>query len=242
MATISNEQIDINQVQPTFSFTGFLVMLLAALTGAVAAIYVLPSWLPGLTASVTGPDLKVFWYLSRASAFTAYLLLWLSMVFGVGITNKLATRWPGLPPAIELHQYTSILGLVFVVFHGLILLGDQYINYRLVQILIPFATSSYKPLIVGLGQLGIYLWAILVTSFYIRKKLGPKTWRLIHFFSFLLFLFALVHGIISGTDSGTTWAQIMYWTTGGIFAILLTYRIIFARYKARVKRKKWPQQ
>jgi len=33
-----------------------------------------------------------------------------------------------------MHQYASMLGLSFALFHGLILLGDYYINYSLGQL------------------------------------------------------------------------------------------------------------
>ena len=154
MAKSYNTQIDIKQVQPAFSITGFVLMLLAGFTGAMVATYVLPTWLPR-THSIG------YWTGSQSILVPVprkciYCLL-ASMVinnFGVGITNKLAARWPGLPPAIELHQFSSILGLVFVIFHGLILLGDQYINFQFLQLLIPFSTSSFKPLTVGLRWTG----------------------------------------------------------------------------------------
>src|SRR5690242_2710946 len=45
-----------------------LEMLLAIAAGVFAAVVVLPSWLPGLSASLCGPEPKAYWYLSRSSA------------------------------------------------------------------------------------------------------------------------------------------------------------------------------
>ena len=42
-----------------------------------------------LLASFHGSAPKAYWYLSRASAFAAYGLLWSSMALGLAITNKL---------------------------------------------------------------------------------------------------------------------------------------------------------
>lgn len=238
MSTNHEQEIDITEIQPAFSAVDFLVITFAGLVGAFAALYVLPIWIPGLAASLTGPDPKFYWYLARGSAFTAYLLLWLSMILGVGITNKLAALWPGLPPTIDLHQYSSILGLVFAAFHGLILLGDQYINFKLVQILIPFSTGSYQPLQVGLGQLSYYLWIFIVISFYLRKKIGSKSWRFIHYFSFCVFAFSLLHGVTSGSDANTAWAQGIYWSTGLILLLLTIHRIIYSAAKTSKKGKK----
>src|SRR5690349_14593712 len=107
--------------------------------------------LAALSAALLGPQSA--WYLSRASAFVAYVLLWWSMVLGLSITNRLARVWPGGPTAGDLHEHASLLGLGFALLHALVLLADQYIGYTLPQILIPFA-SSYLPLWVGFGQIG----------------------------------------------------------------------------------------
>ena len=215
-----------NEYESSLSSQSVLVLFSAMGLGALAAVLVLPNWLPGLAGSLTGAAPKAFWYLSRATAFVALGLLWASMMLGVGITNKMARLWPGAPAAFALHEYLSLLGLGFAAFHGLILLGDQYSHFSLLQVLIPFATSSYFPLWVGLGQLGFYAWAILVASFYVRKRIGQKTWRVLHYVSFLAYLGAMVHGLTGGTDSGLGWVQGFYWLTGGSFLFLFTYRMV----------------
>jgi predicted ferric reductase len=153
-------------------------------------------------------------------------LLWASMMLGLGITNKMARLWPGAPAAFALHEYLSLLGLAFAAFDGLILLGDHYTKFSLLQLLVPFAAWNYYPFWVGLGQLGFYAWALLVASFYIRKHIGQRAWRLLHFVSFLAYLGALLHGLTSGTDSSLGWVQGFYWLTGGSFLFLFTYRIV----------------
>jgi predicted ferric reductase len=233
-----NQPIDINEVDASISLSTFLLVILAALTGAILAVKLLPIWIPGLSSTINNPDPKAFWFLSRGSAFAAYGLVWLSVVLGVGITNKLASLWPGLPPTIELHEYTSILGLAFGIFHGFILLGDHFIGFSLAQILLPFTTASYKPFLVGLGQTALYLWIILVVSFYVRKKIGSKTWRFLHFSSFLMFILALVHGFTTGTDSTNPLVKYFYFITTVTVVGLTIYRIIRAVTRSsQVKRK-----
>ncbi len=206
-----------------------LLLLLAVIIGAFAALVMLPTWLPALSASLLGPEPKAYWYLARASAFVAFVLLWLAMALGLLMTNKLARIWPGGPIAFDLHQHSSLLGLAFALFHALILMGDNYINYSLSQVLLPFASSSYKPFWVGLGQLSFYLLAIVGLSFYLRGQIGRNGWRLIHFLSFATYLLALMHGLGSGSDSGTTWAQAIYWISGGSLLFLTIYRVLVAR-------------
>ncbi len=207
-----------------------LVLLLAAIgLGAGAALLVLPTWVPGLGASLAGPEPRAFWYLSRASAFVALGLSWLSMVLGLLMTNKLARVWPGGPAAFELHEYASLLGLVFSLFHALVLLGDRYMELTLARLLLPFASSDYRPVWVGLGQVCLYLLALVAFSFQLRKEIGHRAWRLIHFASFAVFVLALVHGFSSGTDSGGPWARGFYLAAGGSVVFLSLYRLLTAR-------------
>jgi predicted ferric reductase len=118
--------------------------------------------------------------------------------------------------------------MAFALFHALVLLGDHYINFTLAQVLMPFATVGYRPFWVGVGQLGFYLWTIIVISFYIRPVIGQKTWRALHYASFALYLMGLFHGLFSGTDSTTGWAVNYYWISFGSLLFLLFVRIVGA--------------
>ena len=146
----------------------FFLILLAVITGLLAAILLLPAWLPNMAVSLGGESPKVYWYLSRATAFVSLTILWLSMALGLGITNKMARLWPGAPAAFAIHEYVSLLGMAFAIFHALVLLGDRYINFTVAQILIPFSTADYRPVWVGIGQIGFYVWLIVNLSFYVR--------------------------------------------------------------------------
>jgi predicted ferric reductase len=240
MRNLEQEHNELSELEPVMALKSVIILFLAIIMGTLMAAVLLPNWMPGLSASLLGPDPTVYWYLSRGTAFVSFGLLWLSMILGVMISNKLARLWPGGPVAFDLHQYASLLGLGFAIFHGLILLGDQYIGYSLTQILVPFASSSFMPFWVGLGQIGIYLWALVAFSFYIRRQIGTKSWRLIHFFSFVSFALAMIHGIVSGTDSGLLWATRMYWFAGSSLMFLIIFRIfvnprLFPKKVAEIK-------
>lgn len=228
-STISNE---FDNLPPAMALQTLALTLVAVVVGALAATVILPMWLPGLTTSLLGPAPKAYWYLSRVTALIAYILLWFSMSLGVLITNKLARLWPGGPVAFDLHQHASLLGLAFALFHALILMGDKYIAYDLQQVLTPFASANYRPIWVGLGQIGFYLLAVVALSFYVRSQIGNRTWRLIHFASFAVFGLALMHGLYSGTDSKLEAIKYLYWVTGGSLLFFTVYRIIVARFKS----------
>jgi predicted ferric reductase len=204
----------------------FLVVTLAMMIGLITAILLLPTWLPHMASSLIGESPKVYWYLSRATAFVSLTILWISMALGLGISNKMARLWPGAPAAFAIHEYVSLLGLAFALFHALVLLGDRYIHFTLAQLFIPFATVDYRPTWVGIGQIGFYVWLIVALSFYMRSRIGQKTWRVLHYLSFAMYIMGLVHGLFGGTDSTTPWAGWYYWISGGSLLFLLIYRIV----------------
>jgi predicted ferric reductase len=223
--------------RPADESEGVALTVIPAVVGALVGLGILVAVGLGLTGQAGGLaalgtallGAQSAWYLSRASAFVAYVLLWWSMVLGLSITNRLARVWPGGPAATDLHKHASLLGLGFGLLHALVLLADQYIGYTLPQILIPFASASYRPLWVGLGQIGLYLMALIMFSFYVRRWIGARAWRLIHYLSFAVFALALIHGLFSGTDGSTPWAIWMYVSTGVSVLAMTVYRIVVHR-------------
>ena len=131
-------QNDFNE--SSVNIQSFLLFLFASMMGLLIAVLLLPFVLPNMAYSLSGEGPKAYWYLSRATAFVSLSLLWLSMALGLGITNKMARLWPGMPATFAIHEYVSLLGLAFALFHALVLLGDRYINFTLLQIFVPFST------------------------------------------------------------------------------------------------------
>jgi predicted ferric reductase len=212
--------------ESSINILSFLSFLVALTLGLLAAVLVLPTWLPNIAFSLGTDSPKAYWYLSRGTAFISLTLLWISMMLGVGLSNKLARLWPGAAASFAIHEYVSLLGIAFAIFHAVVLLGDRYIHFTLMHLLVPFSTVDYRPLWVGTGQVGFYLWLIVAFTFYIRKLIGQQTWRLIHYASFLMYLLGLSHGLFGGTDSSLPWAQYYYWATGGSLLFLFFTRLV----------------
>jgi predicted ferric reductase len=210
-----------------------LVLFVASLTGGALVALAARAWVPPVADSIVGPVPRGFWYLSRASGVVAYGLVWYSMALGLLITNRLARFWPGGPAAYELHGHVSLLGLGFSVFHMLVLLGDPKINSNLVPLLVPFGGIAYRPLWIAVGQMGLYLMAVVAVSFYLRRWIGKRAWRAVHSASFLVFAL----GVFTGPDSNQTWAQAMYWFTGASLLCLTAYRVVVSRLRSSKTRK-----
>jgi predicted ferric reductase len=205
-----------------------IAVMLAFAGGALLAAVVLPAWLPGLSQSLLGSQPKAYWYLARTSGLVAYVLLWLSIVLGLVVSNKLVRLWNGGPTAVELHQFGTWLALAFGVFHALILLGDTYIKATLQQVLVPFNYKGYEPTWVGLGQIGFYIAVIVACSFYVRKQIGYRAWRTLHYVSFVIYSVLTLHGIFAGTDTMAPGVLWMYAFGAASVYFLLIVRVFNA--------------
>jgi len=180
-------------------------------------------------------ETKSFWYLSRSAGFVAYLLLWGSVAWGLLLSTKIGRGRLKAPALLDAHQFLSAVGLGFTFFHGLVLMGDQYLSFPLSAVLLPFA-GTYEPLLVAAGQIGLWLSAMLILSFYVRKWISQRVWRAFHYTGFIAFWIALAHAIFLGSDSGVLWIQAMYAATAGSVLFLTYYRILTAGKAERVQR------
>ncbi|MCB0112839.1 MAG: hypothetical protein KDD84_02060, partial [Caldilineaceae bacterium] len=176
-----------------------------------------------IAAGVFGVDAgtKSYWYLSRASGIVAYLLLWASVAWGLLLSTRLGKHLMAAPVVLDAHQFISNVGLGFAFFHGLILMGDQYLSFPLSAVLVPFA-GEYEPLLVAAGQIGLWLSVLLIASFYVRRFIGTKTWRLIHYLSFIGYWAVLVHAVWLGSDSGAPLVAASYVLSAAL-VIFLTF-------------------
>jgi hypothetical protein len=220
-----------NESQPGWQV--YLLWFSALIAVALLILPILPALVANFMYSFSGEAPKIYWYLSRASAIVSYTILWVSMALGLGITNKMARLWPGAPSAFAIHQYTSLLGLAFAIYHGLVLMGDHFVDFSLPRLIIPF-TIAYETFWVGLGQICFYIWLLVVMSFYIRQRIGQKTWRMIHYANFVIYGMAFLHGIRSGTDSDIQWIAWYFWLSGATLVLLLAHRIYELSLKNRI--------
>jgi predicted ferric reductase len=217
---------EIDDLEPVVPLTTAISILLATAIGTATLALLFGQWLPGLTASIFGPQPQAFWDLSRSSAIAAYLLLWLSVVSGLLITNRMGRSWLSVQNLVDVHQFSSLLGLSFGLFHGLILLGDKYIGFTLWQVVTPFTSFNYQPFWVGLGQLAFYVALPVTFTFYIRKTITTSAWRAIHYGSFIVYAFISVHAMLAGSDTLALPILLMYAITNAVFLYLTLKRII----------------
>jgi sulfoxide reductase heme-binding subunit YedZ len=90
---------------------------------------------------------------------------------------------------------------------------DEFIEFTAAQLLLTPWTSSYEPFGVTLGWISMLLLLLVAASGALRRWFPGGTWRIVHAFSYLTFALGLVHGLLSGTDSGSPLALAFYLAT-----------------------------
>jgi predicted ferric reductase len=179
-------------------------------------------------------SVQALWYVTRAAGLLSYLLVWLSTVWGLAVSNKIFDPVLHRAFTYDFHQFISLLAIGFIMLHIVVLLADQYLPFSVAQILVPFA-APYRPLWVGIGTIGFYLVLLVSVTFYLRKHIGQKTFRTIHLLSYLAFVAAALHGLLSGTDSPLISVRVMYFSTVLAVVFLTVYRIVMS---AQAKRQR----
>jgi methionine sulfoxide reductase heme-binding subunit len=154
-----------------------------------------------------GPS--AYWYLTRSTGVVALVLLTLSVVLGIlgAVRFSAGPRWPRF--AIDsLHRDSSLLVVVVIVIHVITSVLDGFAPISLIDGLIPFH-SSYRSLWLGLGALSFDLILALVVTSLVRRRLGYRSWRAIHWLAYLSWPIAVLHGLGTGTDVKSAWSLLV---------------------------------
>ncbi len=164
------------------------------------------------------------WVFERLFAFLAYFAMAASVIYGLLLSTKLLDAIAHRPITFTLHQDLASIGLGFAGIHGALLGLDKSVPFSLAQIAVP-GLAPYSPIWVAAGQITFYLMLVVVGSFYARRRIGQRAWRLLHYVTFLAFVGATAHGLIAGTDSGSAWAWWIYVGSTVAVVFLFVYRI-----------------
>ena len=166
---------------------------------------------------------ELFWFLARASGITAYLLIAASMIAGVVLKSRPFGAALKAPIALDVHRFITTLALSAIGVHGLALVADSTVDVRFADLVIPFA-APYKPFWTGLGVIAADLALIVAISFPLKKRIGGRNWRRLHWATYSIFVFSTAHGIAAGTDTAQPWAMHMYLGAVGAVAFATAWR------------------
>jgi methionine sulfoxide reductase heme-binding subunit len=166
-----------------------------------------------------------FWLLARASGLTAYVLLTLSVLAGLVVKSRPFGRAVKTSSTTDVHRYLSLLGLGMLALHGVTLVLDATVHISPAALVVPFA-SGYRPAAVAAGVVTAELMALVIASFSLRRWIGGRNWRRLHWATYLVFLLGTVHGLAAGTDSTQPWALGLYLGAVGSVAFATSWRVL----------------
>ncbi len=168
-------------------------------------------------------DTKLAWHLVRSSGIVAYVLLLGSTLWGLFISAQVVKDWSPGVVSMTLHSTISWLALIIGLIHALLLLFD-YFAYTVGDLFVPF-TGPYRPEAVGLGTLAFWLIVIVTLSFPLKKRLGHKLWKRLHYVSYAAFVMVSAHSLFAGTEGTNLGLRLLIGVGILLVALLLGIRI-----------------
>ncbi len=161
---------------------------------------------------------SALWAFGRGTGVVALVLLTVSIVLGV--VSRSGRPLPGLGrfAASDLHRTAALSATGLVALHVVSLLVDPYAQLRVLDVVVPFL-GSYRPAWLGLGTLAVDLLGIVTVVSLLRRRVGPRVFRTVHWATYLLWPTALLHALGNGTDSGTAWFR---WLALGCVTAVVT--------------------
>jgi predicted ferric reductase len=165
---------------------------------------------------------QALWYLTRGTGIVTLLLLTTTMILGIAT----ALRWT--PPRSQrfvvsgIHRNVSLLVVVFLTIHVATSVIDGFVPIKVIDLFVPFI-SAYKPFWLGLGALALDLTVAIIITSLLRKSIGQRTWRAIHWFAYAAWPIALIHSIGIGTDSRSLWMYAIFALCVGSFLVAVLW-------------------
>jgi sulfoxide reductase heme-binding subunit YedZ len=166
-----------------------------------------------------------FWIVARAAGFAAYALLTATVLAGLLVKARPFGRRLRQASAVELHRTLSSMALGMLVLHGVALVLDTTVHISPAALVVP-GLSPYRPLATGIGVVAAELMLLVAASFPLRRLIGMRSWRRLHWLTYAIFAGATVHGVLAGSDSGSRYALALYLASLGAVVAATTWRVV----------------
>jgi hypothetical protein len=167
---------------------------------------------------------SVEWLVIRGSGIGAFALLTAATIWGLLVSSKLLGRLVKAKPLTWFHESLAVGALVATAVHVVVLSTHDFLDFSWSEILLP-GVSDWRPLAVGMGIAAFYGMVVVAGSFYVKRWIGQRRWRAIHFASLGVFISSLVHGIWAGTDSSSPLMMGLFLGSGVVVFSLVALRI-----------------
>jgi predicted ferric reductase len=177
---------------------------------------------------------QLWWYVARAGGLVAYGLLAASTIWGLAVSTRLLGRWPAPGWTLDLHHYLGGLAVTFTGIHLAALLLDSYIQFDLLDLLVPFA-STWRPGVVAWGVIALYLLVAVQATSLARRRVPHRLWRRVHLAAFPLLVTATAHLLTAGSDRANPAVITTVSATAAAISFLLLFRLLHRPGRNRVQ-------
>ncbi|MGW6454938.1 ferric reductase-like transmembrane domain-containing protein [Streptomyces sp. NPDC055078] len=186
-------------------------------------------------------DAGSFWiyFLSQAFGWSALLWAWGTVILGLLLSGPRPAWLPLSGPRLErLHRTTSLNTMALIAAHALAF-AAELIRYdddtwyaatwtAFIETFVPGGyDSGTGKVAIPIGQAALYLAIPLGLLFYIRHRIGPKTWRVLHRGVIVVYVLSVWHTLLYGTNVWYDgWFRTTIWLLQLPIAALLLIRLL----------------
>ena len=169
---------------------------------------------------------QLLWYTTRGAGAVSLVLLSAVAVLGLLARLRFESRgWPRFLSA-AVHGDLALMTVVFLVLHIVTAVVDPFTHLGLAA-LVPFG-SYYRTLWLGLGAIAFELLLAIVATSLLRRYIGARVWRAIHWLAYVSWPVAVLHGIGTGTDRTALWMVAIDVVCVAAVAVALIWRVLVA--------------
>lgn len=166
------------------------------------------------------------WFLARAAGFVALLASSITIALGAA---GIASRGDNRIVVQLVHRTASVVALAMLGLHGVLLVTDHFVDVSPAGALVPF-TAGYRSLALGLGTLALYGFLAAAASGALRRRMAlsasaTRAWRAVHVSAYAAWLLSMGHGLLAGSDTGATWASLVYAVCAFVVAVAVAGRV-----------------
>lgn len=175
---------------------------------------------------------QLWWHIARAGGIVAWALLTVSVVLGLVLSTVIAGRRAPKPWLLAQHRYLGVLAIVMTGIHMAALVADSYVQFDVVDLLVPFA-ARWRPGAVAWGVVALWLLLAVEITSLLRRRIPKRAWRWVHLSALPLFAVATAHTLTAGSDAShpaVVWTALV---AVNVVAFLVVVRIVLERRPAR---------
>jgi hypothetical protein len=175
----------------------------------------------------------VFWSfpLLQAAGIGALVWSYLGIVLGLVVAGRPPRWWPLSRPATDqLHRQVSLLVIALILVHALATAEDA-MGDSLRTAFVPWQESwTAATFAYNIGIFALYLAVLVGPTYYLRRRIGTRWWRIAHRLAVLVYILAVWHTLLLGTDfSHYSWLRALTWLAQLPLLGLLAYRLTRTR-------------